>query len=106
MSTFWGKMDLKIKIFVGTTENALYIQIWTALIAILPNKLMQFKAASAWSLSNLVAFLRWNLLGYRNLWEWLERPNDTPPLQPPPSQQPMPFCGFSQKMLPKMATPL
>ncbi|MBU0992290.1 MAG: transposase [Proteobacteria bacterium] len=25
------KQNLKIKIFVGTTENAIYIQIWTAL---------------------------------------------------------------------------
>jgi hypothetical protein len=30
------KQNLKIKTFVGTTENALHIQIWTALIAMLP----------------------------------------------------------------------
>jgi len=58
------KQNLRIKTFVGTTENALYIQIWTALIAILLIKFMRFKAASAWSLSNLVAFLRWNLFTY------------------------------------------
>ena len=27
------KQNLRIKTFVGTSENALYIQIWTALIA-------------------------------------------------------------------------
>ncbi|MFO7710019.1 MAG: IS4 family transposase [Desulfobacterales bacterium] len=98
------KQNLRVKTFVGTTENALYIQIWTALIAILLIKFMRFKAASAWSLSNLVAFLRWNLFTYRNLWDWLDRPDDTPPLEPPPSQQPLPFRGLGQHMLPKMAT--
>jgi hypothetical protein len=93
------KQNLRVKTFVGTTENALYIQIWTALIAILLIKFMRFKAASAWSLSNLVAFLRWNLFTYRNLWDWLDRPDDTPPLEPPPSQQPLPFRGLGQQML-------
>jgi hypothetical protein len=98
------KQNLRVKTFVGTTENALYIQIWTALIAILLIKFMRFKAASAWSLSNLVAFLRWNLFTYRDLWDWLDRPDDTPPLEPPPSQQPLPFRNLGQHMLPKMAT--
>jgi hypothetical protein len=98
------KQNLKIKTFVGTTENALYILIWTALIAMLLIKFMRFKAAIAWSLSNLVAFLRWNLFTYRDLWQWLDRPEDTPPLEPPPRQQPLPFSGLGQHMLPKMAT--
>ena len=98
------KQNLRVKTFVGTTENALYIQIWTALIAMLLIKFLQFKAATAWSLSNLVAFLRWNLFTYRNLWDWLDRPDDTPPLEPPPSQQPLPFRGLGQHLLPKMAT--
>jgi len=55
------KQNLRVKTFVGTSENALYIQIWTALIAMLLIKFMRFKAAIKWSLSNLVAFLRWNL---------------------------------------------
>jgi hypothetical protein len=29
-------------------------------------KFMRFKAAIAWSLSNLVAFLRWNLFTFRH----------------------------------------
>jgi hypothetical protein len=47
------KQNLKVKTFVGTTENALYIQIWTALIAILLLKYLQFRSALAWALSNL-----------------------------------------------------
>jgi IS4 transposase len=61
------KQNLKVKTFVGTSENALYIQIWTALIAMLLIKYLQFKSKFNWSLSNLVAFLRWNLFTYRNL---------------------------------------
>ncbi len=93
------KQNLRVKTFVGTTENALYTQIWTALIAMLLIKFMRFRAAIAWSLSNLVAFLRWNLFTYRNLWEWLDRPEDTPPLEPPPSQLPLPLRGLGQQML-------
>jgi hypothetical protein len=85
------KQNLRVKTFVGTTENALYIQIWTALIAMLLIKFMQFKAAIAWSLSNLVAFLRWNLFTYRNLWQWLDRPEDTPALEPAPTQLALPI---------------
>jgi hypothetical protein len=73
------KQNLKIKTFVGTTENALKIQIWTALIAILLIKFLQFKSKLNWSLSNLVALLRMNLFTYRNIWEWLDEPFDTPP---------------------------
>jgi hypothetical protein len=85
------KQNLRVKTFVGTSENALYIQIWTALIAMLLIKFMQFKAAIKWSLSNMVAFLRWNLFTYRDLWQWLDRPEDTPPLEPAPSQLALPF---------------
>jgi hypothetical protein len=67
-------------------------------------KFMQFKGAIAWSLSNLVAFLRWNLFTYRDLWQWLDRPEDTPPIVPPPTQKPLPFRGLGQQVLPKMAT--
>jgi hypothetical protein len=80
------KQNLKIKTFVGTTENALKIQIWTALIAILLIKYLQFMSRRGWSMSNLIALLRWNLFTYRNLWEWINDPFETPPAQPPPEQ--------------------
>ena len=93
------KQNLKVKTFVGTSENALYIQIWTALIAMLLVKFLKFKASLNWSLSNLVAFLRWNLFTYRDLWDWLNRPEDTPPLEPPPRQLPLPMRSLGQQML-------
>jgi len=55
------KQNLKIKTFVGTSANAVRIQIWTALIAILLLKILQFKSTFVWALSNLVALPRWNL---------------------------------------------
>ena len=76
------KQQLKIKTFVGTSANAVRIQIWTALIAVLVLRYLQFRSQFHWALSNLVALLRWSLFTYRNLWEWLNRPFDTPPLGP------------------------
>lgn len=73
------KQNLRIKTFVGTSVNAVHIQIWTALIAILLLKYLQFRATLAWALSNLVALLRWNLFTYRDLWTWINKPTDTPP---------------------------
>jgi len=93
------KQNLKVKTFVGTSENALYIQIWTALIAILLIKYLQFKSTFAWSLSNLVAFLHWNLFTYRDLWEWIDDPFDTLPVTPKPVQHRLPFKGLGQHIL-------
>lgn len=90
------KQNLKIKTFVGTSENALHIQIWTALIAILLIKYLQFKSKFGWSLSNLVAFLRWNLFTYRDLWQWIDSPFDTLPIQPGPVQYSFLLPGFGQ----------
>lgn len=74
------KQNLKVKTFVGTSSNALRIQIWTALIAILLIKYLNFKATFGWSFSNLVALLRLNLFTYRDLWRWINDPFLTPPI--------------------------
>ena len=57
-------------------------QIWTALIAILLLKFMQLKSSWHWSLSNLAAMLRFNLLTYRDLWAWLNDPYGVPIQEP------------------------
>jgi hypothetical protein len=80
------KQNLKIKTFVGTSPNAVHTQIWTALIAILLVKCLQFRSKFQWALSNLIALLRWNLFTYRDLWQWIDRPFDTPPEAPPDLQ--------------------
>jgi len=97
------KQNLKVKTFVGTTENALYIQIWTALIAMLLIKYLQFKSKFGWALSNLVAFLRWNLFTYRDLWEWIDNPFEILPIKPQPVQYVLSLPGIGQHQS-KMAT--
>jgi len=88
------KQNLRIKTFVGTTENALNIQIWTALIAMLLIKFLQLKSKFKWSLSNLVAFLRWNLFTYKDLWEWINKPFETIGSSPQPVQMQLPMKGL------------
>jgi IS4 transposase len=73
------KQNLKIKTFVGTSANALKVQVWTALIAMLLLKYLQLRSRFAWSLSNLVALLRMNLFTHRELWAWLDHPFEGPP---------------------------
>lgn len=80
------KQHLRVKTFVGTSANALHIQIWTAVIALLILKYLQLKATFGWSLSNLVALLRMNLFVYRDLWTWLNDPFTGPPQPPGPVQ--------------------
>lgn len=80
------KQNLRVKTFVGTSENAVKTQIWTALIAILLLKFLQLKSSWNWSLSNLAAMLRFNLLTYRDLWAWLDAPFDVPVVEPPTRQ--------------------
>lgn len=71
---------------MGTSENALRIQIWTALIALLLLKWLHHLSKAKWSLSNLASMLRLNLFTYRDLLAWLHEPFGTPPL-PHPDQQ-------------------
>lgn len=76
------KQNLRIKTFVGTSENALHVQIWTALIAMLLLRFLQLSSTWGWSLSNLVAMIRLNLFTYRNLHTWLDDPFTPPDVGP------------------------
>jgi transposase len=81
------KQNLRIKTFVGTSPNALQIQIWTALIALLVLKYLQLRARFGWSLSNLAALLRQQLFVYRDLFAWIDEPFQPPPLLDPAAEQ-------------------
>jgi hypothetical protein len=83
------KQHLKIKTFVGTSENAVRIQIWTALVAMLLLKMQQMRSRFGWSLSNLAALFRLNLLAHRKLEEWLDDPFAYSRVAPP--QKPLPL---------------
>jgi hypothetical protein len=73
------KQNLKIKTFVGTSANAVKIQIWTALIAMLILQFLKLRSQYGWSLSNLVALLRMNLFTHRDLWAWINQPFEVLP---------------------------
>ena len=81
------KQTLRVKTFVGTSANALKIQIWTALIAMLLLKYLQLRATLGWSLSMLVALLRQQLFVHRDLWRWLRDPWQPPEGLPPETVQ-------------------
>lgn len=77
------KQLLHIKSFIGTSQNAVMIQIWTALITILVLKALKAMAKHNWYLSNLVAFIRLNLFVKVDLQKWLNKPFDehSPPIK-------------------------
>lgn len=76
------KQLLHIKSFIGTSQNAVMIQIWTALITILVLKALKEMAKFKWHLSNLVSFIRLNLFVKIDLIQWIDNPfqecNDPP----------------------------
>ena len=72
------KQQLKIKTFVGTSLNAVMIQIWTALTAVLLLKYLKQSGKYKWSMSNLIAFLRMSLFLKHCLVEWLDKPFKPP----------------------------
>ena len=72
------KSRFKIKTFVGTSSNAVEIQIWTALITMLVLKYLRSISKYNWSLSNLIAFLRMHLFTKMELEYWLDTPFKPP----------------------------
>ena len=90
------KQNMKVKTFVGTSQNALLIQIWTALISMLLLKWLHHISKAGWSLSNMACMLRFNLFTYRSLSDWLNDPYKTPPLIPHHQQMSFAFAGVGQ----------
>ena len=77
------KQLLKVKSFVGTSQNALLSQLWVALIAYLLLAYLKFKSKFSWSLYTLCAVLPTNIFSKRNLWDWLNDPFHKPkPMAP------------------------
>lgn len=68
------KQNLHIRTFVGTSENAVQIQIWTALISMLLLKMLEIRSRAGWSLSHMAAMFRICLMNHTDLAEWLADP--------------------------------
>ena len=76
------KQNLHIKSFLGTSQNAVEIQIWTALITILLLQYLKRIAKHPWCLSNLTASLRLNTFTKIDLFQWINKPFSPPPDEP------------------------
>ena len=72
------KSHLKIKSFVGTNENAVMVQIWTAFISYLILRYLKAIAKYGWSLSNLIAAIRACLFLKIDLRGFLDEPFKPP----------------------------
>ena len=93
------KQNLKIRTFVGTNENALLTQIWTALIALLLLRWLHHLSHASWSFSNLACMARLSLFTYRDLRDWIKGPLGQPTGPSPPPigvQLELPLPGFGQ----------
>ena len=76
------KQLLRIKSFIGTTRNAVEIQIWTALITMLILTWLKRIAKYKWAMANLVVSLRLNTFTKIDLSKWLDEPFTPPPEGP------------------------
>jgi hypothetical protein len=91
------KQYLKVKSFLGTSYNAVSIQIWTALTALLLAKYLQFLSKTGWGLSNVLNLVRLHLANHVDilkLLQWLAE-SSTKDKKPPPGQrQPVVLPGL------------
>ena len=77
----WIKQNLKVKSFFGTSENAVRIQIWSALCVYLMLAYLKFISNSRFSLTNLLIRIRTNIMAKIRLAMVLyEKPHQTHPI--------------------------
>ena len=77
----WVKQNLKIKKFLGTSANAVKIQIITALIAYLLIRIAQQSVPSKHSMHQLAQLIRANLMHRKTIPELLKPPPNGPKLR-------------------------
>lgn len=68
------KQNLKIKSFLGTSRNAMMIQIWIALIAFLMLKYLQLLSFRKWTPFSLMKLVPTVLFSYLDIWTLLNKP--------------------------------
>jgi hypothetical protein len=70
------KQNFCIKYFLGDSANAIKIQVWVCLIAHLILKVIQVLSTrkTKWSFSNLAALIKYHLLSYIRLFDFLKNP--------------------------------
>jgi hypothetical protein len=81
------KQNFPLKYFLGDNQNAIEIQIWISLILQLIMLIIQRRAKRKWAFSNMVSVIRYHLMGYIDLFKFLQNPDTTYELvcnKPPP----------------------
>jgi hypothetical protein len=68
------KQNFPLKYFLGDNENAIEIQIWTAMLANLLITLVRSRVKRNWAFSNMVSVIRQQLMNYINIYCFLEDP--------------------------------
>ena len=68
------KQNFPLKYFLGDNENAIEIQIWTAMLANLLITLVRSRVKRSWAFSNMVSVIRQQLMNYINIYYFLEDP--------------------------------
>jgi hypothetical protein len=68
------KQNFPLKYFLGDNENAIEIQIWTAMLANLLITLVRSQIKRSWAFSNMVSVIRQQLMNYINIYYFLEDP--------------------------------
>ena len=70
------KQNFPLKYFLGDNQNAIEIQIWTAMLANLLISLVGSKVKRKWAFSNMVSVIRQHLMSYINIYRFLENPEE------------------------------
>lgn len=97
------KQNLKIKSFLGTSENAVLNQVWSAAIVTLLLEVLRVSSEYEWSFSRLATYVRMALFDYFDLVDCLNRPEEHLGIErkkKPPGQQLLPGLLSSQLPLP------
>ena len=68
------KQNFSLQYFLGDSPNAIMIQVWVCLIAHLLLKIIQIQAKRKWAFSNLTALVRYHLMSYIRLFDFLKDP--------------------------------
>lgn len=70
------KQNFPLKYFLGDNQNAIEIQIWTALIIQLIMLVIKRRTQRSWAYSNMVSIIRLHLMTYIDLSKFLENPDE------------------------------
>lgn len=76
----WIKQNLRIKPFLGTSQNAVLTQIWIALCVYLLLAFLKFKAKLGISMQQMLRLLQLNLFERRNLIDLFKPPTPQHPV--------------------------